>query len=685
MEMHGEVIPQEDINQKFLRSLSQEWTMHTIVWRNKPEIETLSLDDLFNNLKAYESEHSSAADSLTTVENLRMLKSKKKNTKIPQPSGSIDNVPDENVPTTSNDPLLSGEDRLQLTELMDLCTNLQKKRMQSRTGRKIADIDGDAEVTRLMSERATTTTVDELTLARTLIEIKAAKPKVRGVMIQEPSEFTTNTTTTPTASKPSQDKGKTIPIIILNFIRYLIKLSVSRRKVDATVDGTDIETDTTTENSTSKRRFQPSLAAASPEKVDAFAEPLPPIIKVTNHRYKVEEAVQSPSNHWSILFSSLADSVCTNRHWPAATRCDSLAALKDHDKPYSMLGFMLLALIWRFDFPPFMVLIIAILNDGTIMTILKDRVKPSPLPDSWKLAEIFTTGVVLGSYLAMMSIIFFWAAYKTDFFPHNQLSLDFCDEVSKLVVCERPGWLLVIAFAIAQLESIPRPIAQISVAVIGSTVVLFTKPWKEVKFDRIYSTRCGCCSYVNNLDSMEPKVTLEQAAKLCDRNFGVGADGVIFAMPGSNGTDYTMRIFNSDGSDPETVASYHTTAIALSLMEAYSLSVQHEQITLQILQAKLGVEDIQYTKLHHGGASNLNTIAPVIYMWRRIKHSTNTNAKGDRANRIRQLWIWIHVVTFTKGYNALKIACESQGKVNEDSAKVNCTSLEGKFGTLEVT
>ncbi|GJY97191.1 hypothetical protein Tco_0514101 [Tanacetum coccineum] len=54
LEMHGEVISQEDINQKFLRSLSQEWTMHTIVWRNKPEIETLSLDDLFNNLKAYE-------------------------------------------------------------------------------------------------------------------------------------------------------------------------------------------------------------------------------------------------------------------------------------------------------------------------------------------------------------------------------------------------------------------------------------------------------------------------------------------------------------------------------------------------------------------------------------------------------------------------------------------------------
>ncbi|CAJ1975505.1 unnamed protein product [Sphenostylis stenocarpa] len=43
----------------------------------------------------------------------------------------------------------------------------------------------------------------------------------------------------------------------------------------------------------------------------------------------------------------------------------------------------------------------------------------------------------------------------------------------------------------------------------------------------------------------------------------------------------------------QTAASYHAIAIALSLMEAYSLSVQHEQTTLQILQAKLGAEDLR--------------------------------------------------------------------------------------------
>ncbi|MBT9316961.1 diaminopimelate epimerase [Leptothoe spongobia] len=56
---------------------------------------------------------------------------------------------------------------------------------------------------------------------------------------------------------------------------------------------------------------------------------------------------------------------------------------------------------------------------------------------------------------------------------------------------------------------------------------------------------------LDNRHQSSPLLTPEQAVKLCDRNFGIGADGVIFALPGEQGTDYTMRIFNSDGSEPE--------------------------------------------------------------------------------------------------------------------------------------
>jgi diaminopimelate epimerase len=56
---------------------------------------------------------------------------------------------------------------------------------------------------------------------------------------------------------------------------------------------------------------------------------------------------------------------------------------------------------------------------------------------------------------------------------------------------------------------------------------------------------------LDNRHQGEPLLSPEQAVAWCDRHFGIGADGVIFALPGQDGTDYTMRIYNSDGSEPE--------------------------------------------------------------------------------------------------------------------------------------
>ncbi|GJR05481.1 hypothetical protein Tco_0528465 [Tanacetum coccineum] len=53
--------------------------MHTIVWRNKPEIETLSLEDLFNNLKAYESKVVGTSSSITNSHNVVFLSSSSTN------------------------------------------------------------------------------------------------------------------------------------------------------------------------------------------------------------------------------------------------------------------------------------------------------------------------------------------------------------------------------------------------------------------------------------------------------------------------------------------------------------------------------------------------------------------------------------------------------------------------------
>jgi diaminopimelate epimerase len=56
---------------------------------------------------------------------------------------------------------------------------------------------------------------------------------------------------------------------------------------------------------------------------------------------------------------------------------------------------------------------------------------------------------------------------------------------------------------------------------------------------------------IDNRSSDTPFIEPDEAISWCDRHFGIGADGVIFVLPGQNGCDYTMRIFNSDGSEPE--------------------------------------------------------------------------------------------------------------------------------------
>jgi H+-transporting ATPase len=70
----------------------------------------------------------------------------------------------------------------------------------------------------------------------------------------------------------------------------------------------------------------------------------------------------------------------------------------------TVICFAVLAFAYQFGFPSFMVLIIALLNDGTIKTLSVDRVLPSNTPDAWDLAEIFAFAVTYGLYLTMSTI-----------------------------------------------------------------------------------------------------------------------------------------------------------------------------------------------------------------------------------------------------------------------------------------
>ncbi|GJU91212.1 retrovirus-related pol polyprotein from transposon TNT 1-94 [Tanacetum coccineum] len=142
LELLDEKISQEDVNQKLLRSLSPEWNTHAVVWRNKAELETMSMDDFYNNLKVYEPEVKRMSSSSSSTQNF--VSSSNNNTR-----SSNEAV---NAAYRPNSPQLAHEDLQQIhynhIEEMDLrwqmaMLTMRAKRFLKNTGKKLTVIGNE--------------------------------------------------------------------------------------------------------------------------------------------------------------------------------------------------------------------------------------------------------------------------------------------------------------------------------------------------------------------------------------------------------------------------------------------------------------------------------------------------------------------------------------------------------------
>ncbi|GJY61070.1 hypothetical protein Tco_0461727 [Tanacetum coccineum] len=80
LELLYEKLSQEDVNKKLLRSLSPEWNTHAVVWRNKVDLDTMSMDDLYNNLKVYKPEVKGMSSSSSSTQNMGFVSYSNNNT-----------------------------------------------------------------------------------------------------------------------------------------------------------------------------------------------------------------------------------------------------------------------------------------------------------------------------------------------------------------------------------------------------------------------------------------------------------------------------------------------------------------------------------------------------------------------------------------------------------------------------
>ncbi|GJW33439.1 ribonuclease H-like domain-containing protein, partial [Tanacetum coccineum] len=73
LEIHGAGVSTEDANQKFLRSLPSAWLQVFLIMRTKPGLDSLSFDNLYNNLRVFESDIEGSTASSSNPQNVAFV------------------------------------------------------------------------------------------------------------------------------------------------------------------------------------------------------------------------------------------------------------------------------------------------------------------------------------------------------------------------------------------------------------------------------------------------------------------------------------------------------------------------------------------------------------------------------------------------------------------------------------
>nr|GEV60556.1 hypothetical protein [Tanacetum cinerariifolium] len=98
LELLEEKLSQEDINEKLLRILSPEWNTHVVARRNKVDLDTMCIDDLYNNLKVYEPEVKGMCSSSLSTQNMAFVSSSNNNTS--STNGTVNTAHGVSTPST---------------------------------------------------------------------------------------------------------------------------------------------------------------------------------------------------------------------------------------------------------------------------------------------------------------------------------------------------------------------------------------------------------------------------------------------------------------------------------------------------------------------------------------------------------------------------------------------------------
>jgi diaminopimelate epimerase len=178
------------------------------------------------------------------------------------------------------------------------------------------------------------------------------------------------------------------------------------------------------------------------------------------------------------------------------------------------------------------------------------------------------------------------------------------------------------------------------------------------------------------INEEDPRLTTSQIERLCDRRFGIGADGLMYILPHEE-FDFKMQYFNSDGNESTMcgnggrciahLANHLGISDALAKFEAID---GYHEATISGDSVALGMIDVNSVRVNEVGDYILNTGSPhyihftseaalgeIVNFGRHIRYNETYKATGINVNMAAPVSDVLHVATYERGVEDETFAC----------------------------
>ena len=182
---------------------------------------------------------------------------------------------------------------------------------------------------------------------------------------------------------------------------------------------------------------------------------------------------------------------------------------------------------------------------------------------------------------------------------------------------------------------------------------------------------------LDNRDGQIPALTTKQISKLCDRRFGIGADGLIL-LGKKEGYDFEMIYYNADGNESSMcgnggrclVKFAYSMGIIKTTYKFYAIDGDHEAEIDNDNIVRLKMKDVDHVE-HHSSYMLLNTGSPhfikfandvanidVVETGKEIRYSKHFTKEGVNVNFVETLdEDSIFVRTYERGVEDETLSC----------------------------